>query len=355
MTATAPRSLRLARLAVSGAPLLALLAACGGGASAQNPPAPVTKQASSPPAVVSSPSSAPHGGRPGVVAVTTSGSLVKLDPNSGAIVTTLVSGGVLGDEISVSPDGSTVYYAAGKGCHPQMKSISTAGGAPVSIAPGMLPAVSPDGTKLAFASQPQLKTGCIPSQPNFAGDYKVVVRTLSSGAEKVLPLPPQVAQSGLPSPVSHLSWAPDGLNLAVSTSAVQDNEGWGLYLVNTSVAKYYVIPGPGVTAVPVTGSDARRSYIREGIYTPNGNLFISRACCAGVPVRNTSRLMWETTTGGALIHQVALGFKDEEHLSLAASQDGHWLLYLADHDLWVSQDGNIPTKLATGLIAASWM
>ncbi|HEX7996179.1 MAG TPA: hypothetical protein VF506_19845 [Streptosporangiaceae bacterium] len=65
--------------------------------------------------------------------------------------------------------------------------------------------------------------------------------------------------------------------------------------------------------------------------------------------------MWETTTGGALIHQVALGFEDEEHLSLAAAQNGHWLLYLADHDLWVSQDGNIPTKLATGLIAASWM
>ena len=65
--------------------------------------------------------------------------------------------------------------------------------------------------------------------------------------------------------------------------------------------------------------------------------------------------MWEVTHGGALIHQVAIGFVNEEHISLAADASGHWLLYLADHDLWVSQDGNIPTKLATGLIAASWM
>jgi hypothetical protein len=71
------------------------------------------------------------------------------------------------------------------------------------------------------------------------------------------------------------------------------------------------------------------SYIREGIYMPDGNLFIRRACCAGIPVRSSSRLMWEITTGGALIHRVALGFKDEEHLSLAAARNGHWLLYLA--------------------------
>jgi hypothetical protein len=46
---------------------------------------------------------------------------------------------------------------------------------------------------------------------------------------------------------------------------------------------------------------------------------------------------------------------NEEHVSLAADSTGRWLLYLADHDLWVSQDGNIPVKLATGLIAATWM
>jgi hypothetical protein len=311
--------------------------------------------ASSAPVVVSSTSAAPAGARPGIVAVTRAGALVTLDPQSGSVAATLVPGGVLGEEISVSPDGSTIYFAAGTGCHPQIESVSSGGGSPVAIARGELPAVSQDGTKLAFADQPLLKTGCLPDQSNLAGDFKLVVRNLGSGTEKVLPLPPQVVHGSLFSPISHLSWASDSVSLAVSTSAVQDNEGWGLYLVNTSVAKYYVIPGPGVTALPVTGEDARRSYIREGIYLPDGDLFISRACCGGFPVHNTSRLMWEVAPGGALIHQVAIGFVNEQHVSLAADPTGHWLLYLADHDLYVSQDGNTPSKLASGLIAATWM
>jgi hypothetical protein len=62
-----------------------------------------------------------------------------------------------------------------------------------------------------------------------------------------------VTHGSLFSPISHLSCAPDSAGLAVSTSAAADNEGWGLYLVNSSVAKYYVVPGPGTRFVPVTG------------------------------------------------------------------------------------------------------
>lgn len=354
MSAAVLRLSRLAMPAASAVSVLTVLAAC----SSAESPAPrktVTPPASSAPVVVSSTSAAPAGARPGIVAVTRAGALVTLDPHSGSVTATLVPGGVLGEEISVSPDGSTIYFAAGTGCHPQIESVSSGGGSPVAIARGELPAVSQNGTKLAFADQPLLKTGCLPDQSNLAGDFKLVVRNLGSGTEKVLPLPPQVIHGSLFSPISHLSWASDSVSLAVSTSAVQDNEGWGLYLVNTSVAKYYVIPGPGVTAVPVTGEDARRSYIREGIYLPDGDLFISRACCGGFPVHNTSRLMWEVAPGGALIHQVAIGFVNEQHVSLAADPTGHWLLYLADHDLYVSQDGNRPSKLASGLIAATWM
>jgi hypothetical protein len=45
---------------------------------------------------------------------------------------------------------------------------------------------------------------------------------------------------------------------------------------------------------------------------------------------------------------------DLDHVSLSADSSGHWLLYLADHDLYVSQDGNRPSKVESGLIAADW-
>ena len=160
--------------------------------------------------------------------------------------------------------------------------------------------------------------------------------------------------SGLPYPISHLSWAPDNDHLAVSISAPEDNEGWNLNIVDTSQAKYY-LAGTGVTSVPVTGSPtAQQSYLREGVYMPNGDLFVSRACCAGDPVSNTSRLMWEVNTAGTLIHQVAVGYANLDHTSLDVSSDGDWLLYLAGDSLYVSQGGATPHELTTGLIAAAW-
>ena len=100
-----------------------------------------------------------------------------------------------------------------------------------------------------------------------------------------------------------------------------------------------------MTFVPVTGSpDAAAQLPREGVFLPDGNLFISRACCGGVPIHNTSRLMWEVSPTGALVHQVAIGFPGLDHVSLAADSSGQWLLYLADHDLYVSQGGNRPVE-----------
>lgn len=130
--------------------------------------------------------------------------------------------------------------------------------------------------------------------------------------------------TGLPSPISHLSWSSDNVQLAVSISSVQDNEGW-------------------------------QSYLREGVYMPGGGLFVSRACCGGDPPRNTSRLMWEVGADGVLTHQVAVGFATADHTSLDVSADGQWLLYLAGRDLYVSPGGARPHLLTTGLIAAAWV
>ncbi len=338
-----------------------LLAACGSSGSTPQATvtvtAPASTAASTPGATPSSGSSTQAGFEPGIVGVTSAGALVLINSANGDINETLVPGGVLGDEISVSPDGSTVYFAVGHGCKPKIESISMSGGTPTVIAQGELPAISPDGTKLAFTEEPSETTGCTPSPANFGKSFKLVIRTLSTGAEQVLPLPPGQVSSGLPSPISHLSWAPDNTRLAVSISQLQDNEGWALNIVDTSVAKYYTPPGPyeGVVTVPVTGGpDPQRSYLQEGIFLPDGDLFISRACCAGVPVRNTSRLLWEVTTTGAFVHQVAIGYPTLTHNSLAVDPSGQWLLYLAGGDLYVSQDGNRPSTLAKGLIAATW-
>jgi len=303
----------------------------------------------------STPATSPSGGEPGIVAVTTAGALERLDPSNGNATQTLVPSGVLGDEISVSPDGSKVYFAARAGCKGVVESVPIGGGSPTVIAMGVLPAISPDGGKLAFAIEPSLTQGCVPNTPNLAPLYKLVIRTVSTGAEQILPLPPQVQKGGLPSPISHLSWAADSTRLAVSTSAVQDNEGWNVWIVETSVAKYYVQPGSGVTFVPVTGSPApQKSYLREAIFLPDGDLFISRACCGGVPIRNTSKLMWVVDPTGNLVHQVAIGFASLDHYSLAADASGQWLLYLAGHDLYLSQGGNRPSLIGSGFIAATW-
>jgi hypothetical protein len=288
-----------------------------------------------------------------MVAVTQGGALVTLNPATGSVSKTLVPAHVIGDQVSVASSG-LVYFAVRHGCRTEVEAIPAAGGAVTTLAPGSLPAVSPDGTKLAYATQPILAVGCVTHVPDLVTLYHLDIRTLSSGATVTLPMVAAGQDSGLPYPISHLSWAADNDHLAVSIASPQDNEGWNLNILDTAQAQYY-LSGTGVVSVPVTGSPApQQSYLREGVYMPNGDLFVSRACCGGIPIRNTSRLMWEVSTSGALVHQVAIGFPNLEHVSLDVSSDGNWLLYLANHDLYVSQGGATPRKITSGLIAAAW-
>jgi hypothetical protein len=347
-----PASIRVPRLALAGAGAGAiLLAACGGGSGGQH-------AAATGPAPSSGPTRA-HQVRqttarpPAMVGVTARGALVRLSPVTGAPDQTLVPGAVTGDEISVSPDGQTVYFGTRHGCTEDVESVPVTGGKPTLISTGSLPAVSPDGSSLAFARQPAPAPHCLPSAGDLSAQYNLVIRTLSTGVEHLYPMLPAGQSSGLPAPISHLSWAPGGHQLAVSIAAIQDNEGWQIVLMDPTVAQSY-LGGTGDTSVPVTGPARRRSYWREGVYLPTGQLFVSRACCAGVPVRNTSRLMWEVNSAGALQHQVAIGFPGLAHTSLAVNHSGKWLLYLAGTTLYVSDRGARPRGLGSGLIAAAW-
>jgi WD40 repeat protein len=338
-------------------PVLALLAACGGGSSggsggsAQGASSPLPSASSQPSATATHRAPARP---PGIVAVTKHGALVLLNPVSGQITRTLVPGNVLGDEVSTTADGGTVYFAARHGCLGEIESVPAGGGTVTAIGPGTLPAISPDGSRLAMATTPPPTSRCTPAQGDITTNYTLVIKALSAGTQAVYPMLPPGQSTGLPAPISHLSWSPDGSTLAVSIESVQDNEGWNLILMDPATARDY-LSGPGDQPVPATGDpDAKRSYLREGVYLPNGNLFVSRACCAGFPVHNTSRLMWEVTPAGALRHQVAIGFASLDHDSLAVSRNGQWLLYLAGGTLYVSHHGRKPVQAATGLIAATW-
>jgi hypothetical protein len=222
------------------------------------------------------------------------------------------------------------------------------------VVAGRLPAISPDGTRLAYAVQPGLDQTCTGWDTGTPGTgFQLKIMTLSGGATTGIPQLP-ASQPGIPAPLSHLSWAPDGQHLAVSIAAVQDNEGWAVNILDPGQATAYQ-SGPGVTPVPVTGSPTpQRSYLREGVYLPDGDLFVSRACCGGDPVVNTSRLMWEVQPGGTLVRQVAIGFASTDHVSLDASPDGDWLLYLGSNALFVSRGGAMPSQVTSGLIAAAW-
>jgi hypothetical protein len=355
---------RRARLMLGIAAAGLLVSACASSSSsaaAQNSsPAPAssaesaTGSATGSATAAASPAASPAVTPPGIVAVTTGGALVRLNPVTGKTEQTLVASGVFGDEVSASASGTTLYFAVKSGCAGKIEAIAAAGGTPTVIAAGSVPAISPNGNLLAYASEPDQQYGCLASSADPVSRYHLEIRNLSTGSTSALPALPAAQDSGLPAPISHLSWSADNAHLAVSISAVEDNEGWLVNLVDTTKARYY-LAGTGVTAVPVTGSPTpRQSYLREGVYLPDGGLFVSRACCAGEQPGKSSRLMWEVSTNGVLTHQVAIGFATLDHLSLDASGDGKWLLYLAGGDLYVSPGGSRPHVLTDGLTAAAW-
>ncbi|MGH3301167.1 MAG: hypothetical protein ACRDOK_05645 [Streptosporangiaceae bacterium] len=347
-TSPAVSVLRSAAAVLAAATVAVAMAACGG--AKPTPGASAGQPSGASPAGSANPAAATP---PAMVGVTTAGALVTLNSSTGVVQQTLVPSGVIGDEVSVAPSG-LVFFAVQNGCSATIEEVPAGGGSVAVIAPGSLPAVSPDGTKLAYASQPVLTAACSSAAAAVLQNYKVEIRTLSSGATVSLPMVPVGQGSGLPYPIYHLSWAADNEHVAVSVTGVQDNEGYGVNLVDAANAGYYFY-GPGVTFVPVTGSPTpQQSYLREGVYLPNGDLFVSRACCGGDPVVNSSRLMWEVSTSGVLVRQVAIGFASLDHTSLDVSADGQWLLYLAGNDLYVSQGGATPKELTTGLIAAAW-
>jgi len=304
-------------------------------------------------------SSAPSAAEPGILAVTSAGALVRLNQATGKLAQTLVPSGVDGDEIAAA--NGTVYFTGHRGAYCSVESVPAVGGTPSVIASGGEPAISPDGTKLAYATGPYTSgTDCAGQAAGAAASgsaYNLVIRTLVSGQTVTIPQG-TTAQEVLPQLISHLSWSTDGSHLAVSLGPIQEEAGWAVNLLDVATARYYQ-SGSGVSSVTsATEDEAKGGYLREGVYLPDGGLFISQACCAGAgsgAKPDASRLLLEVNQTGTVTRQVAIGFASLTHDSLAVSASGRWLLYLGGGNLYVSKGGATPTELSTsGFLAAAW-
>jgi hypothetical protein len=307
-------------------------------------------------------------GEPGIVAATSNGALVVLNPATGATTRTLVHSGVLGDELAVSPSGKTVYFAT-RSC--EIESVPVAGGRTTEITRGVLPAINPEGTELAFAREPYggfaYDTKACGGAPA-ASSFSLLVRNLATGSQRSYPSPSAVP-SALPFPITNLSWGPGGRQLAVSIGTVQDNDGQGLVLISPATARYYIPATYGTTTagtVQVTsGPYANDSEYIQAAFLPDGNLFVDRNCCAGVPSPHpASNLFWIITPSGHLVAQVAPASGSKLYDSLGSDQSGHWLMYLSTSynntgllpgKLFISHNGAAGVLLATGLAAAAWL
>jgi hypothetical protein len=303
-------------------------------------------------------------GRPSVlVAVTSgkdtlrdSGAVVVLDPVTGMQRRTLVPTLAVGDAVQVSPDGATVYYEKVAGCYDEIWSVPVAGGTPRFITAGSKPALSPDGSKLAYSTN--ITGDSCAGNGSDATNLAVIVRNLRSGTEQRFPLAKDQLQ--LPSPVGHLSWNGDGTLLAVSIDSPQDNEGWGLRVINPATDHYYLGQSGAGTDVPPNGTGvpatARQTFLRQGVFLPDGRLFVVHRCCWGWPPKTTLEHLDIVEGGtGAVARQVAVGVTTKDHTSLDADASGRWLLYLSGSTVMVSDGGATPTVLtSTGYQAVDW-
>jgi hypothetical protein len=299
---------------------------------------------------------------PDIVAVTGAGSLVVLNPATGATTRTLVAAGVGSTGIAVSPSGKTVYFD--RGC--EIYSVPAAGGSPVAITAGVDPAISRDGTTLALVRGPY--KACVQGTASPESDFSVVVRDLATGSQRSYPAPPDVP-ADLPYPIERVSWSPGGGELAVSIGQVQENEGEGLVLINPATSRYYipasynqVALAPGQVKV-TAGPYASDSYYASAAFLPDGNLFVVRNCCAGEPPAHPlSTAFWIITPSGHEVKRVAPGSPQRIDSSLGADPSGRWLMYLSSPDddngpgkLFISHNGTAGVLLTSDLYAAAWL
>ena len=128
----------------------------------------------------------------------------------------------------------------------RIERVSLDGGAPVFVADGAKPAVSPDGTELAYVRESSGRCQASRVCPPVDVNEPLVVRNLVSGSEHELPASHSPGVSGL-------SWSDDDVHLAVSDG----NGFWAVDTSSTGPAASQVAIFPPANSIPPYWSDAQ--------------------------------------------------------------------------------------------------
>lgn len=324
------RTVALSSLAVTALVVIAGIAVFRDGSTAEVRTVPATRTTTAPPA---RPSTA--------VVVTAQGAVVLVGTSDGRAARTLAPAGSADPTRKAvrSPDGATVYFgdqAIDCGWSDLFEVPADGSRPPRAIAKGHAPAVSPDGTRLAYATA----DGCVGAT--------LVVRDLATGAEVSWSVP----DGRPPHPfalggISAIDWAPDNRRVAF-----QMDEHGGVHVLDT------LLPGLLTAAAPV---EPRQQPADTSLglrsWHPEGGLAVAVQCCRNPDGMTSERVR---TTSRTLLVDVATNeatplLADGEYAwSLDLDASGEWLAWLDDGRIVMQGPDGRMRRVAEGFGAVSW-
>lgn len=247
--------------------------------------------------------------------------------------------------VSVAPAGPTVYVSAsGRACENELLRLALPGGAWEPLGSGDIPAISPDGRRLAFA---------LPGPP-CATSPRLVVRDLVTGRDRVWAAGSAGGPGRIPLSLLSLSWAEDSRHLAFILQYRRRSGGRKARPGDTDLRMIDVdvdVGGRLLTSSLIEPPDEDAAYLLASFRSRFGSIAALEACCGPDPAEFRV-VSIDTTTGEQLTPLLDPGGRLR---SMDFDVTGWHLLFVTeDPERLLRWSGDEPVELGSGFLSAAW-